>query len=124
MNNQFITLECGDDVISFEKNIFKVSQLREIIIREIINKWRQEIDSYKTQMRNVSVGSLFGSISARDESIAVNEFKLNAVKDCQFLQIGKDWQKGKLQIRIFIYPNSHQPNNVCLEFYPDESISI
>ncbi|RCJ18674.1 hypothetical protein A6S26_28235 [Nostoc sp. ATCC 43529] len=75
-------------------------------------------------MRNVSVGSLFGSIVARDESITVSEFKLNAVKDCQFLKIWETWQKGKLQIRIFIYPNSHQPNNVCLEFYPDKSISI
>ncbi|MFN6471653.1 MAG: KGK domain-containing protein [Nostoc sp. SerVER01] len=119
MKNLFIPLECGDDVISFEKNIFKVSQLRELVIREIINKWRQEICSYKTQIRNGSVGSLFGSIATHDESIVVSEFQLNAVKDCQFLQIGKNWQKGKLQIRIFIYPNSHKPNNVCLEFYPD-----
>ncbi|WP_138503989.1 KGK domain-containing protein [Nostoc sp. PA-18-2419] len=124
MRNKFILLECGDDIISFEKNTFKVSKLRELVIKEIVNKWRHEICNYKTQMCNGSVSSLFGSLLARDESITVSEFQLNAVKNCQFLESGKNWQQGKLQIRIFIYPNSHKPNNVCLEFYPDKSIGI
>ncbi|MHC5934755.1 KGK domain-containing protein [Nostoc sp.] len=124
MKNKFIPLECGDDVISFEKDAFQVSKLRELVIREIVNKWRQKICNYKAQISDASVGSLFGSISARDESIAVSEFQLNAIKDCQFLQSGKNWQKGKLKISIYIYPNSHNSNNVCLEFYPDEPIEI
>jgi hypothetical protein len=34
--------------------------------------------------------------------------------------IGKGWQKGKLEIRISIYPNTNQLNNLVVEFYPDE----
>jgi hypothetical protein len=125
MKNKFIPLECGDDVICFEKDIFKVSKLRELVIREIVNKWRQEICTYKTKIKNDSVGSLFGSISAGDESIPFTEIQLNTVKDCQFLKINaKGWQQGKLEIRIFIYPNSHKANNVCLEFYPNEPINV
>ncbi|QHG17666.1 KGK domain-containing protein [Nostoc sp. ATCC 53789] len=125
MKNKFILLECEDDVISLEKDTFKVSKLRELVIREIVSKWRQEICTYKTKINNDLIGSLFGSISARDEFIPFSEIKLNAVKDCQVLKIdGKGWQKGKLEILVFIYPNSHQPNNVCFEFYPDEPIKI
>ncbi|MEH2242046.1 KGK domain-containing protein [Nostoc sp.] len=124
MKNKFISLECGDDVIIFNKDTFKVSKLRELIIREVINNWRQEVCKYKTQILDASVGNLFSNIRARDESIPVSEFKLNAVKDCQFIQSGKNLQKGKLEIRISIYPNSHKQNNVCLEFYPDEPIEI
>jgi KGK domain len=122
MKNKFILLESGDDVIFFEKDTFKVSKLRELVIREIINKWHQKICQYKNQTSDVSVGSLFGNINARDESILVSEVKLNAVKDCQILQSGKNLQKGKLEIRVSIYPNSHKSNNVCLEFYPDQPI--
>ncbi|NEU80855.1 KGK domain-containing protein [Nostoc sp. UIC 10630] len=125
MKNKFILLECGDDVICLEKDTFKVSKLRELVIREIVSKWRQEICTYKTKINNDLVGSLFSSISARDEFIPFSEIKLNAVKDCQVLKIdGNGWQKGKLEILIFIYPNSHKPNNVCFEFYPDEPIKI
>ncbi|MEH2199234.1 KGK domain-containing protein [Nostoc sp.] len=97
MKNKFILLECGDDVIYFEKDTFKVSQLRELVIREIVNKWRREICTYKTKINNDCVGSLFGRISAGDEFIPFSEIKLNAAKDCQVLKIdGKGWQKGKL----------------------------
>ncbi|MDZ8188926.1 MAG: KGK domain-containing protein [Nostoc sp. ChiSLP02] len=122
MKNQFIALECGDDVVCFDKNTLKVSQLREIVIKEIIKKWRQKISDYKTQIYDSSVGSLFGSISTGDEFIPISEFQLKAIKNCDFLQTGKNWQKGKLQIQVYIYPNSQKPNNICLEFYPDEPI--
>jgi hypothetical protein len=123
MKNKFIPLDCGDDVVLFEKDTFKVSRLRELVIRQIIYKWRQEICTYKTQLAENSVGSLFGSISAGDESIPFSEVQLNAVKNCQVLKIGGEgWQKGKLKIRISIYPNSSKVNNLYLEFYPDESI--
>ncbi|WP_193198185.1 KGK domain-containing protein [Nostoc sp. MG11] len=122
MNNKFFSLDC-DDVVLFEKDTFKISRLRELVIREIINKWRQKICTYKTQITDSSVGSLFGTISTGDESIPFNEVKINAIKDCQVLKIGgKSWQKGKLEIRISIYPNSNKVNNLCLEFYPDEFI--
>lgn len=123
MKNQVIPLDCGDDVISFEKDTFKVSRLRELVIREFINKWHQEICIYKTKIHHGSVGNLFGSISAGDESIAFSEVKLNAVKDCQVLKTdGKGWQKGKLEIRLSIYPNSNKLNNLVIEFRPDEFI--
>ncbi|MEH1897161.1 MAG: KGK domain-containing protein [Nostoc sp.] len=125
MKNKFIPLDCGDDVILFENNTYKVSKLRELVIRQFIKKWHQKISTYTTQINNDSVGSLFGSISAGDESIPFSEIKLNAVKDCQVLKIdGKGWHKGKLEIKIIIYPNSHKSNNVCLEFHPDEPIEI
>ncbi|WP_375472210.1 KGK domain-containing protein [uncultured Nostoc sp.] len=122
MKNKFIPLECGDDVIFFESDTFKVSKLRELVIREIVNKWHHKISNYKAKILDASVGNLFSNISVRDELITISEFNLNTVKDCQFLQSGKNLQKGKLKIKISIYPNSHQPNSVCLEFYPDEDI--
>ncbi|MDF2387097.1 hypothetical protein JMG10_36895 [Nostoc ellipsosporum NOK] len=123
MQNKCITLECGDDVVLFDKNTYKVSRLRELVIREFINKWHQEIYTYKSQLTNDYVGSLFSSISTGDEFIPFSEVKLNAVKDCQLLTIdGKGWQKGKLEIQIFIYPNSNKRNNLVIEFYPDETI--
>ncbi len=120
MKNKFISLDCDDDVILLENDTYKVSKLRELVIRQIIKKWRQEICTYKTQIKNDSVGSLFGSISAGDESILFSEIKLNAVKYCQVLKIdGNGWQKGKLEILISIYPNSNKLNNLVFEFYPD-----
>ncbi|MHC0063511.1 KGK domain-containing protein [Nostoc sp. UIC 10890] len=124
MKAKIIPLECGDDVIFFEKDTFKVSKLRELIIRDVVNKWRQKICNDKAQNFDISIGTLFSNMPARDESIPVSEFRLNAVKDCQVLQSGNKLQKGKLEIRISIYPNSHKPNNVCIEFYPDEPIEI
>ncbi|MEH2095094.1 KGK domain-containing protein [Nostoc sp.] len=125
MKTKFIPLDCGDDVILFENYTYKVSKLRELVIRQVIKKWHQKISTYTSQINNDSVGSLFGSISAGDEFIPFSEIKLNAVKDCQVLTIdGKGWQKGKLEIKIIIYPNSHNPNNVCLEFHPDEPLEI
>ena len=123
MKNKFIPLDCGDDVILFENDTYKVSKLRELVIRQFIKKWTQEIWTYKTQIKNDLVGSLFGNISVGYDSIPFSEIQLNAVKDCQVLKIdGKGWQKGKLEIRISIYPNTNQLNNLVLEFYPDEFI--
>lgn len=125
MKNKRIPLECGDDVILFEKDTYKVSRLRELVIRQFIKKWHQEICTYKTQLTNDSVGSLFANISAGEDSIPFSELKLNAVKDCHLLKIdGQGWQKGKLEIHIFIYPNSNRRNILVIEFYPDEPIEV
>lgn len=121
MKNQCIRLDCGDDVVLFEKHTYKVSILRELVIRQLVNKWRHEVCTYKSQFTKNSVGSLFANISAGNEFIPFSEVKLNAVKDCQVLKVdGKGWQKGKLTIEITIYPNSNQRNNLIIEFYPDE----
>ncbi|MCJ8280753.1 MAG: hypothetical protein MJK14_12890, partial [Rivularia sp. ALOHA_DT_140] len=34
-NNISITLDCDDDVVSFEKDTFKVSRLKELTIRQV-----------------------------------------------------------------------------------------
>lgn len=78
MTNKFIPLDCGDDVILLEKDTYKVSKFRELVIRQFIKKWRQEICTDKTRINNNSVGSLFGSISPEGESIPFSEIKLNA----------------------------------------------
>ncbi|MBD2504001.1 KGK domain-containing protein [Anabaena azotica] len=123
MKNQFIPLDCGEDVVLLDKDTFTVTRLREVILRQIISKWRQEICVNKTSFTNGSVGSLFHSISTGDSLIPFNEIRLNAVKECQLLKVGgKGWQKGKLNIRLFIYPNSDKINHLNLEFYPDKSI--
>ncbi|OUL28036.1 hypothetical protein BV372_25380 [Nostoc sp. T09] len=123
MKNKCILLDCVDDVVLFEKDTYKISRLRELLIQQFIKKWRQEIRTYKTQLTNDSVGSLFANISAGDESIPFSEVKLNAVKDCQVLKAdGRGWQKGKLEIQIFIYPNINERNNLVIEFYPYEPI--
>jgi hypothetical protein len=54
MTNKFISLDCGDDVILLEKDTYKVSKLRELVIRQFIKKWRQEICtvSYANTLHN------------------------------------------------------------------------
>jgi hypothetical protein len=121
MKKKCIPLDCENDVVLFDKDTYKISRLRELVIRQFIQKWNQEIRTYKTHLSNNSVGSLFANISAGDESIPFSELKLNAVKDCQVLKIdGRGWQKGKLEIQLFIYPNSNKRNHLVIEFYPDE----
>ncbi|MBH8567118.1 hypothetical protein I8748_34060 [Nostoc sp. CENA67] len=87
MKNKCITLDCGDDVVLFEKHTYKVSRLRELVIRQLVNKWHHEVCTYKSQLTKNSVGSLFANISAGDEFIPFSEVKLNAVKIVRFLKL-------------------------------------
>ncbi len=124
MSDKFISLECDDDVILFEKDSFKVNRLRELVYSELMKKLNQSLYSEKHQGRGYNVNQLFGEeLLIVQEHIKLNEieFKLKSFKDCQILQIGaKGWKKGKLKILISISPINEKLNKIHLEFCPEE----
>ncbi|MEH2050507.1 KGK domain-containing protein [Nostoc sp.] len=123
MKNKFITLDC-DDVVLLEKDTFKVSRLKELVQEQIYSKWERHSASYlySVQNANTQISEFFKQLSISQETIKIDEVKLNLVIDCQILKIsGRGWQKGKLKIKIYISNVTKDKYRLYLEFYPDES---
>ncbi|MEH1782641.1 KGK domain-containing protein [Nostoc sp.] len=122
MKNKFITLDC-DDVVLLEKDTFKVSRLKELVQEQIYSKWERHSASYlySIQNANTQISEFFKQLSVSQETIKIDEVKLNLVIDCQILKIsGRGWQKGKLKIKIYISNVTTDKYRLYLEFYPDE----
>lgn len=113
-----ISLDCDDDVVSFEKDAFKVSRLKELMIKEVRKKTH---DYSKHQRKNIPNISGF---SIGEESFKFNYMKFKTIKDCQIIQGNvKGWQKGKLNIEICISAeDNHKFDKVNLEFFPEQPI--
>ncbi|MEH1827864.1 MAG: KGK domain-containing protein [Nostoc sp.] len=123
MKNKFITLDC-DDVVLLEKDTFKVSRLKELVQEQIYSKWERHSASYlySIQNANTQISEFFKQLSVSQETIKIDEVKLNLVIDCQILKISsRGWQKGKLKIKIYISNVTKDKYRLYLEFYPDES---
>ncbi|MEH1855228.1 MAG: KGK domain-containing protein [Nostoc sp.] len=123
MKNKFITLDC-DDVVLLEKDTFKVSRLKELVQEQIYSKWERHSASYlySVQNANTQISEFFKQLSISQETIKIDEVKLNLVIDCEILKIsGRGWQKGKLKIKIYISNVTTDKYRLYLEFYPDES---
>jgi len=126
MSNNFIPLDCDDDVVLFQKDTFKVSRLKDLL-RRITS---QRLDCYIHDHENKNLGqvdSFFRGVTIGEISISINEFQFHSTQDCQLLQLGgKGWQKGKLKIQIsvpqptYTKGNKNSVVNVYLEFSPDE----
>lgn len=123
MNNKFITLDCDDDVVLFQKDTFKVSRLKELVREQICSKWeRHGAYDYSTQKAETTIYEFLKQISVSQETIKIDEIKLNLIIDCQILKIsGKGWQKGKLKIQIYISNVTTNKYTLCLDFCPNES---
>jgi len=127
MNNKFIILDCDDDVVLFEKDTFKVSRLKELLNNQI--QYKLDRQFFRTYYKGINsepdgkVIDLLSKISLNSENIEIDEIQYNSLKDCQLLKIGgKEWQKGKLKIKICIYPEDQESDEVHLEFCSDELI--
>ncbi|WP_292837785.1 KGK domain-containing protein [Nostoc sp. JL33] len=123
MNNKFMTLDCDDDVVLLQKETFKVSRLKELVREQICSKWeRHGAYDYSTQKADTTIYEFLKQISVSQETIKIDEIKLNLIVDCQILKIsGKGWQKGKLKIQIYISNVSANKYTLSLEFCLDES---
>ncbi|MEH2176208.1 KGK domain-containing protein [Nostoc sp.] len=67
------------------------------------------------------MSAFFQQLSFSQETIKIDEIKFNLVTDCQILKIkGKGWQKGKLEIQIYISNTTKDKYKLCLKFCPDE----
>jgi hypothetical protein len=122
MKNKFITLHC-DDVVLLEKDTFKVSRLKELVQEQIYSKWERHSASYlySIQNANTQISEFFKQLSISQETMKIDEVKLNLVVDCQILKIsGRGWQKGKLKIKIYISNVTTDKYRLYLEFFPDE----
>ena len=114
--NISISLDCDDDVVSFEKDTFKLSRLKELMIREV----RKETHYYHNHLGQTPK---FSEIIIGEERVKFNYIKYEIIKECQILQINnKGWQKGKLNIEICISPKDNKLDKVNLEFFPQQPI--
>ncbi|MGB6301788.1 MAG: KGK domain-containing protein [Rivularia sp. (in: cyanobacteria)] len=117
-NNLSISLDCDDDVVLFEKDTFKVSRLKELMITDV----RQYLDkpSYNYEY---APSDILQKITIGEQKINIDYIKFENTKDCQILQINnKGWQKGKLNIEICISPDEKKPDKVNLKFFPQQPI--
>ncbi|MGB3639814.1 MAG: KGK domain-containing protein [Rivularia sp. (in: cyanobacteria)] len=119
MNDQniSISLDCDDDVVFFEKDTFKLSRLKELMIREArkgTHNRDKHGNSYPNFLRTITIG---------EENLNFNYVKFENIKDCQILQVNKKgWQKGKLHIEIWISADANKPHKTNLEFFPEQPI--
>lgn len=125
MSDRFIPLDCDDDVVLLEKDTFKVSRLKELVIQQIVNKLNFCIYDSNTKQSGNRLYSFFSSIPVAEESILFNEVQFIAIKDCQLLKLsGRCWQKGKLKIQICWQTPLHKTKiEINLEFCPNEPIA-
>ncbi len=119
MNDQniSISLDCDDDVVLFEKDTFKVSRLKELMIKEV----KKETHYYHNHLGMIPK---FREITIGEKRINFNYIKFEITENCQILQVnGKGWQKGKINIEICISPDGKtQFDKVNLEFFPEQPI--
>ncbi len=117
MNNQNISfsLDCDDDVVSFEKETLKVSQLKEVMIVNTRENLESPIDYLESALKD-----------EEESHCKYIKFDLTLelqIVDCEILQInGKGWQKGKLNLKICISLRNHLDDKINLEFFPEQSI--
>jgi len=122
MNNKFTPLDCDEDIILIETDSFKVSRLKELVLKGIRQKKPWDFGNNITADTNRFI-SYLQNFQIYDRYINIDEIKFQIVQKCQLLKIGsKGWQTGKITIKMSIFPNGNgkRPDNVYLEFYPDE----
>jgi hypothetical protein len=95
-NFKIIDSEQGDVVIDFGNKTFKLSLLVSLMTEIILNKKLEELNN---KLRDHGSGKL----PSYDES-----YWSSAGVDCQILKPSKNWQKGKIRMKI------------SLEFCPEE----
>ncbi|AFZ59726.1 KGK family protein [Anabaena cylindrica FACHB-243] len=120
MNNKYIPLNCGDDILSLGKDIFKISRFKELVIREIRENLMLQTCNSEQQSQG-SIIQLFKTVQVGEEVIDISNIQFQFFKDCQLLIRGnKNWQTGKLKVQISISPLGKQADEVYIEFYSDE----
>lgn len=121
--NISISLDCDDDVVLFEKDTFKLSRLKELMIREVRKKFERLMQRCEYQGLGQFMTNYFQKIIIGEEIINFNHIKFETIKNCQLLQVnGKGWQKGKLNIKICISIDTNNPDRVNLKFFPEQPI--
>lgn len=122
MVNKFLTLDCNDDVVSFNKDTFTVGRFQELIHEIFIRKYqnRNIIDIF----RQISIGE-----ASFESGNIIWESSIKGIY-CKLLKINsKGWQAGKLRTQVYIkfIPARYPETNVVeldiqveLEFCPDE----
>jgi hypothetical protein len=120
MNNKFTPLDCDEDIILIKTDSFKVSRLRELVIKGIREKKPLDFGNNIT-VNTYSFFSHFHAFKIYERDIAIDEIQFQIVQQCEILKIGsKGWQTGQIRIKMSISPTGKNPDNVYLEFCPDE----
>ena len=121
-DNVSIYLDCDDDVVLFEKDTFKVSRLKELMIREVRKKFQMNIYDFENKCRGLFIPQFLKTITIGEENLNFDYIKFENTRDCQILQINnKGWHKGKLNIEICISPDN-KLDKVNLEFFPEQPL--
>ncbi|MBV6623695.1 MAG: KGK family protein [Rivularia sp. (in: Bacteria)] len=120
MNDNFILLE-SDDVVLLGEDTFKVSQIEQLIQKNIKEKLQRHIYEYNSFHPGASMLEFFNSIPIGKTNIDLAEIKHEYIQNCQVLRInGRGWEKGKLKIEIIILPTNNSDKQVYVKFIPDE----
>lgn len=127
MNNKYILLNCDDDILSLEKDIFKVSRFKELLIQKMREKLTLQLGNSQLQNQGTII-KCFKDMTIAEEFIEINSLEFQFFKDCQLLIISsKNWQPGKLKVEISISPIGKHKDEIRMEFYPnswDEALPL
>ncbi len=129
MESKFKPLRCNnDDVLSYNGNLLKFSQLKQQLEDELWQKVNyllaKENDGYHSKERiNELINTSFGYCN-----ISVTLSSPEEGNDCEILRLGaKSWQKGKIRIQssIDFLPNEKDATKIAkivfnLEFFSEE----
>jgi hypothetical protein len=110
--------------VLFEKDTFKISRLKELMIREARKKLQITTHKPNNQYGGYCINVCLREITIGEEKVNFDYIKFEITKNCQILQIdGKGWLKGKLNIEVCISPNDKtQLDKVNLKFFPEQPI--
>ena len=103
-----------------EKDTFKVSRLKELIMKEIGKKMHSSnylvgSRTIRQCLQRIDIG--------QEKYFDFKHIKFETSQNCQILQVnGKGWQKGKLNIEICISLDTNNSDKVNLELFPEEPI--
>ncbi|MBD2206724.1 KGK family protein [Calothrix sp. FACHB-1219] len=122
MSNNFITLDCDDDIILIATDSFTISRLKELVIKGIREKEPLNCGN-NTTIRTSSFIGHFQTFKIYEQYITIDEIQFKVVKECQLLKIGSQgWQPGKITIELSISPTGKTQDNVKLKFCPDQPV--
>lgn len=119
MQNNFIPID-SDDVILIEDDAFKVSKLKRIIELQI--QRQLNIKTYEENSLEPvnSVLQNLSKLTLSKNKIRLAEINLSYTNQCQILKVGSSgWERGEINIKVFIYPFQPHTNQVDMIFIPE-----
>ncbi|CCH65884.1 hypothetical protein RINTHM_14270 [Richelia intracellularis HM01] len=119
MQNNFISLD-SDDVILIDDNAFKVSKLKMLIEQQLQGQLNRRIYNENSLESGASILQTLSNLTLNSNQISLAEMNYLYTNQCQILKINNSgWQKGKINIKVFVSPLQPHTNKVDIVFIPE-----